>query len=43
VLTYPFQFIEVQIPQGKKVTAAQFVTGKGQAIANIVADVHATP
>ncbi|MNW52131.1 hypothetical protein D3C74_296400 [compost metagenome] len=36
VLTYPFQYIEVQIPPEQKISSVQFITDKGQAVANIV-------
>lgn len=35
VLTYPFQVIKVDIPSGYPVTSVQFVTGNGEAIANL--------
>ncbi|MNF04619.1 hypothetical protein D3C80_2041800 [compost metagenome] len=35
-LTYPFQYIEVQIPPEQKISSVQFITDKGQAVANIV-------
>lgn len=35
VITYPYQYIEVQIPPEQKVSSVQFITDKGQAVANI--------
>jgi hypothetical protein len=43
VMTYPFQFISVKIPPGNNVSAVQFVTGKGEALANLVVNEVAKP
>ncbi|QGQ94079.1 hypothetical protein EHS13_03740 [Paenibacillus psychroresistens] len=36
VITYPFQFISIKIPAGKNVSSVQFISGKGEALANLI-------
>lgn len=36
VISYPYQFINVEIPEGTRVDIVQLVTSQGEAIANLV-------
>jgi hypothetical protein len=43
VITYPFQFIAIKMPPGKKISAVQFVSGKGEALASLIMNEAANP